>query len=115
MSTNKSLKKSHDFEDGQAYVALTRAKSRENVKILNFDSKKFRTNIDVKIFYRRQKNNYFTVCNNDLRKTALLTKKNLQRFCFSSPVNEREDDEDSVTTLGSKVSLATRKRIMSAR
>jgi len=39
------------FEDGQAYVAISRAKRRENVRIVNFKETSFKTHSDVQNFY----------------------------------------------------------------
>jgi len=39
------------FENGQAYVALSRAEHRKNVRIVNFDRFSFKTHDEVKRFY----------------------------------------------------------------
>jgi ATP-dependent DNA helicase PIF1 len=39
------------FENGQAYVALSRAEHRKSVRIVNFDRFSFKTHADVKTFY----------------------------------------------------------------
>ncbi|GMM29301.1 DNA helicase [Martiniozyma asiatica (nom. inval.)] len=40
------------FENGQAYVALSRAVHRRGLQVLNFDKSKITTNVKVKEFYR---------------------------------------------------------------
>jgi len=41
------------FENGQAYVALSRAEHRKSVRILNFDRFSFKTHVEVKKFYNK--------------------------------------------------------------
>lgn len=43
----------HVFEAGQAYVALSRAKSLESLRILDFDKKHVWANPDVILFYNK--------------------------------------------------------------
>lgn len=45
------------FEAGQAYVALSRAKSLPSLKILDFDPKHVWANPDVLRFYQRLRRN----------------------------------------------------------
>ena len=41
------------FEAGQAYVALSRAKSLNTLRIVDFDPKQVWANPDVLVFYRK--------------------------------------------------------------
>lgn len=43
----------HVFEAGQAYVALSRAKSLESLRIIDFDKKYVWANPDVIAFYNK--------------------------------------------------------------
>lgn len=43
------------FEAGQAYVALSRAKSLDSLRIIDFDPKQVKANPDVLKFYAKQK------------------------------------------------------------
>jgi ATP-dependent DNA helicase PIF1 len=43
----------HVFEAGQAYVALSRAKSLDTLRILDFNPKQVWANPDVLAFYRK--------------------------------------------------------------
>jgi ATP-dependent DNA helicase PIF1 len=49
------------FTCGQSYTALSRAKKLSSIKIIDVDKNSFRTNIDVKNFYKTYNN-----CNNNL-------------------------------------------------
>lgn len=46
---------SRSFENGQAYVALSRAVSRDGLQVLNFSKEKVTTNAKVKEFYKNLK------------------------------------------------------------
>lgn len=41
------------FESGQAYVALSRARSLEGLRVMDFDPRVVQANQDVLIFYKR--------------------------------------------------------------
>lgn len=43
------------FESGQAYVALSRARSLEGLRVMDFDPRVVQANSDVLIFYKRLK------------------------------------------------------------
>ena len=43
---------SNIFTCGQSYTALSRAKKLSSIKIIDIDKDSFRTNIDVKKFYK---------------------------------------------------------------
>lgn len=44
------------FEKGQAYVALSRARSMDNLQVLNFAASKVKVDLDVQRFYDRIQN-----------------------------------------------------------
>lgn len=41
------------FESGQAYVALSRARSLEGLRVMDFDPRVVQANQDVLLFYKR--------------------------------------------------------------
>lgn len=61
------------FESGQAYVALSRARSLEGLRVMDFDSRVVRADPDVLLFYRK------------LRKERLLMQVGAERLLTGFP------------------------------
>lgn len=55
------LSLSRVFADGQAYVALSRARSLDSVRLLDFNPTSIRANADVMKYYERFKNCSFPI------------------------------------------------------
>jgi len=114
------------FENGQAYVAMSRARSRKDVRIMNFKIENIKASSDVKKFYDEidsisssKKSDVPPVLNMTIKSPeshsqSKLTTENVHLLPVSQSYiqkNKEASEDGSRTTLGSKYSLATKNRM----